>query len=161
MGLRPPPGSRMRNMPRYTRSGTTPGGTLSVTAGTGERGGAFTALLVAPRGVAPVTAARARWAAILHRLLQNRAEPRRGVNGLRQVSHVVIIGGLPLHQSRPHAAAHGSGVSFAGMAARVNARRTVRRAARHGSGVLFAGIVVERFDSAPETLMLPMRALGP
>jgi len=46
------------------------------------------------------------------------------------------------------------------MAARVNARRTVRRAARHGSGVFFAGMVVEGFDSAPETLMLPMRALG-
>jgi hypothetical protein len=60
MALRPPPGSRMRNIPRYTASGTTPGGTLSVTAGTRERGGAFAALLVAPRGVAPVTAARAR-----------------------------------------------------------------------------------------------------
>src|SRR5262249_12975543 len=118
MGLRPPPGSRTRNMPRYTRSGTTPGGTLSVTAGTRERGGAFTALLGAPRGMAPVTAARARWAATLQRSLQTRAEPRRAVNGLRQVSHVVTIGGLPLHQSRPRAAAHGSGVSLAGMAAR-------------------------------------------
>src|SRR5262249_46082277 len=34
MALRPPPGSQMRNIPRYTASGTTPGGTLSVTAGT-------------------------------------------------------------------------------------------------------------------------------
>src|SRR5262249_57918968 len=96
----------------------------------------------------------------LQRAVQTRAEPRRAVKGFRQVSHVMIMGGLPLHQSRPRAAAHGSGVSFAGMAARVNARRIVRRAARNGSGVLFAGMVVERFDSAPETLMLPMRALG-
>jgi hypothetical protein len=82
------------------------------------------------------------------------------VNVIRQVSHLVIIGGLPLHQSRPEPLPHGSGVSFAGMAARVNACRTVRRAARNGSGVFFAGLVVERFDSAPETLMLPMRALA-
>src|SRR5262249_43580551 len=120
MGLRPPPGSRMRNIPRYTASGTTPGGTLSVTAGTRKRGGAFAALLVAPRGVAPVTATRARWAATLQRSLQNRAEPRRGVNGLRQASHAMIIGGLAFASIDPRAAAHGSGLSFA-MAERVNA----------------------------------------
>src|SRR5262249_59994726 len=34
------------------------------------------------------------------------------------------------------------------------------RAARGDSGVLFAGMVVERFDSSPETLMMPMRALA-
>src|SRR5262249_57444438 len=107
------------------------GGTLMCRAGSGERGGAFTALLVAPRGVAPVTAARARWAATLQRSLQNRAEPRRAVNGLRQVSHVVTIGGLPLHQSRPEPLPQGSGASFAGMAARAYARRTVRPAARN------------------------------
>src|SRR5262249_3255364 len=91
------------------------------------------------------------------------AEPGRAAAPWERLTTGFACGGhrgLPLHQSRPRAAAHGSGVSFAGMAARVNARRTVRRAARNGSGVLFAEMVVERFDSAPETLMLPMRALG-
>src|SRR5262249_31792476 len=82
------------------------------------------------------------------------AEPGRAAARCERLTTGFACGdhrGLPLHQSRPRAAAHGSGVLFAGMA---------EPSPANGSGVLFAGMVGERFDSAPETLMLPMRALG-